>query len=41
VNLRYFLDYRDNSGLNRVLIPTPTGAQAHGVHAIDIHQGPT
>jgi len=43
VNLRYFQDYRDNlPALNRVLIPTPTGAQVPmgQLAAIDIHQGP-
>ena len=43
VNLRYFQDYRDNlPALNRVLIPTPTGAQVPmgQLATINIHQGP-
>ena len=43
VNLRYFQDYRDNlPALNRVLIPTPTGAQVPmgQLAKINIHQGP-
>ena len=43
VNLRYFQDYRENlTALNRILIPTPTGAQVPmaQVAKIRIHQGP-
>ena len=43
VNLRYFQDYRQNlPALQRILIPTPSGAQIPmaQVAKINIHQGP-
>jgi Cu(I)/Ag(I) efflux system membrane protein CusA/SilA len=43
VNVRYMRDYRDDvDALDRVLIPTPTGAQIpiSQVAALAIHQGP-
>ena len=43
VNVRYFQDYRENlPALQRILIPTPSGAQIPmaQVAKIDIHQGP-
>jgi Cu(I)/Ag(I) efflux system membrane protein CusA/SilA len=43
VNLRYFQDYRENlTALNRILIPTPSGAQVPmaQIAKIRIHQGP-
>ena len=43
VNIRYFQDYRENlPALQRILIPTPSGAQIPmaQVAKIDIHQGP-
>ena len=43
VNLRYFQDYRENlAALNRILVPTPGGAQVPMAQLakIRIHQGP-
>jgi Cu(I)/Ag(I) efflux system membrane protein CusA/SilA len=43
VNIRYFQDYRENlPALERILIPTPSGAQIPmaQVAKINIHQGP-